>query len=266
MSGYIEGVEREQTTLFPDRLEDWIGEDHPVRVIDAFVDALDFAAADFNRCAAAQTGRPGYHPSVLLKIFIYGYMNRVASSRRLEKEAGRNVEVMWLTGRLVPDHKTIADFRKRQRARHPQGLRRFVELCREIGVVAAGTVAIDGSKMKAVNNRDRNFTSGKVQLRITHLEQSAARYLEEMARADRREQSEPKAPQDRAAEGKTVPDPPGSAAPPRACHSAERHTRRPDIIDRSRREIDGNIRQRHWPRWIQRPDGCGYGHASDRGA
>jgi transposase len=112
MSGYIEGVDREQSTLFPDRLEDWIGEDHPVRVVDAFVDALDLSGYDFDRTAPAKTGRPGYHPSVLLKLFIYGYLNRIASSRRLEREAGRNIEVMWLTGRLAPDHKTIADFRR----------------------------------------------------------------------------------------------------------------------------------------------------------
>lgn len=176
--------------MFPDRLEDWICEDHPVRVIDAFVDALDFAAADFNRCGPARTGRPGYHPAVLLKLFIYGYVNRVASSRRLGKEAGRNVEVMWLTGRLVPDHKTIADFRKDNGPAIRKTCARFVELCRQIGVLAAGTVAIDGSKMKAVNNRDRNFTSGKVQLRISHLEQNAARSLEEMDRTDRREHTE----------------------------------------------------------------------------
>jgi len=190
MSGYIEGVDREQVTLFPERLEDWVGEDNPVRVVDAFVDALDLSDAGFDRTAPAQTGRPGYHPSVLLKLFIYGYMNRVASSRRLEREAGRNVEVMWLTGRLVPDHKTIADFRKDNGPAIRQACARFVELCRQIGVLAAGTVAIDGSKMKAVNHRDRNFTTGKVKLRIEHLEQSAARYLEEMERADRQEQSE----------------------------------------------------------------------------
>ncbi|AQQ02875.1 IS1182 family transposase [Roseibium algicola] len=189
MSGYIEGVDRKQETLFPERLEDWIGEDHPVRVIDVFVDALDLAGSGFNRIAPAQTGRPGYDPAVLLKLFIYGYMNRVTSSRRLEKEAGRNVEVMWLTGRLVPDHKTIADFRKDNGPAIRKACARFVELCRQIGVLASGTVAIDGSKMKAVNNRDRNFTSGKVKLRISHLEQSAARYLEEMDRTDRQETS-----------------------------------------------------------------------------
>jgi transposase len=190
MSGYIEGVDRGQVTLFPERLEDWIGEDHPVRVIDAFVDELEFAEAGFKRAAPACTGRPGYHPSVLLKLFIYGYMNRVPSSRRLEREAGRNVEVMWLTGRLVPDHKTIADFRKDNGPAIRQACARFVELCRQIGVLSAGTVAIDGSKFKAVNHRDRNFTDRKVKLRISHLEDSAARYLEEMARVDRHERSE----------------------------------------------------------------------------
>jgi transposase len=188
MSGYIEGVDREQVTLFPERLEDWIVEDHPVRVIDAFVDALNLSTAGFQRTVPAQTGRPGYHPSVLLKLFIYGYMNRIGSSRRLEREAGRNVEVMWLTGRLVPDHKTIADFRKDNGPAIRKTCARFVELCRQIGVLAAGTVAIDGSKMKGVNHRDRNFTSGKVKLRIEHLERSASRYLEEMERTDRQEQ------------------------------------------------------------------------------
>jgi transposase len=190
MSGYIEGADREQVTLFPERLEDWIGEDHPVRVIDVFVDALNLSDAGFDRTTPSRTGRPGYHPSILLKLFIYGYMNRVASSRRLEREAGRNVEVMWLTGRLVPDHKTIADFRKDNGPAIRKSCARFVELCRRIGVLAAGTVAIDGSKMKAVNHRDRNFTSGKVKLRIEHLERSASRYLEEMERTDRQEQSE----------------------------------------------------------------------------
>ena len=190
MSGYIEGVDRDQVTLFPERLEDWIGEDHPVRVIDAFVDALDLCTAGFGRTAPAQTGRPGYHPSVLLRLFIYGYLNRVPSSRRLEREAGRNVEVMWLTGRLVPDHKTIADFRKDNGPAIRQTCARFVELCRQIGVLSGASVAIDGSKFKAVNHRDRNFTTRKVTLRISHLEDSAARYLEEMARTDRQEQSD----------------------------------------------------------------------------
>ena len=138
VAGFIEGVDREQIVLFPDRLGDWIGEDHPVRVIDAFVDALDLAAAGFQRTSAAGTGRPGYHPSVLLKLFVYGYLNRVPSSRRLELEAARNVEVMWLTGRLVPDHKTIADFRKDNGAAIRKVCARFVELGRRVGVLSGG--------------------------------------------------------------------------------------------------------------------------------
>lgn len=190
MSGYIEGVDRDQVTLFPEQLEDWIGEDHPVRVVDVFVDALDLVQAGFDRAVPAHTGRPGYHPSVLLKLFIYGYLNRIASSRRLEREAGRNIEVMWLTGRLIPDHKTIADFRRENSTAIRKTCARFIELCRRMGVLNGMSVAIDGSKFKAVNNRDRNFTTGKIKLRISHLEDSAARYLEEMARTDRKEPSD----------------------------------------------------------------------------
>jgi len=185
MSGFIEGVERNQITLFPERLEDWICEDNPVRIVDVFVDALDLAECGFERTSPAQTGRPGYEPAVLLKLFIYGYLNRVPSSRRLEREAGRNVELMWLTGRLAPDHKTIADFRRFNASAIRKTCARFVELCRRVGVLGGGCVAIDGSKFKAVNNRDRNFTSGKIALRISHLEESASRYLDEMARIDR---------------------------------------------------------------------------------
>lgn len=169
---------------------DWIGEDDPVRVVDVFVDALDLSNYGFDRTTPAKTGRPGYRPSVLLKLFIYGYLNRVASSRRLEREAGRNIEAMWLTGRLAPDHKTIADFRRDNSAAIRKTCARFVELCRRMGVLIGASVAIDGSKFKAVNNRDRNFTVGKIKLRISHLEDSAARYLEEMARTDRQEQSD----------------------------------------------------------------------------
>lgn len=190
MSGYIRGVDRDQVTLFPERLEDWIDADHAVRVVDVFVDALDLSTAGFDRVTPAPTGRPGYHPAVLLKLFIYGYLNRIASSRRLELEAGRNIEVMWLTGRLAPDHKTIADFRRDNSTAIGKTCARFVELCRRMGVLSGASVAIDGSKFKAVNNRDRNFTAGKIKLRINHLEDSAARYLEEMARTDRKEQSQ----------------------------------------------------------------------------
>lgn len=161
MGGFIEGVGRSQSTLFPAQLDEWIDADNPVRVIDLFVDDLDLGQLAFERVAAARTGRPGYHPAVLRKLFIYGYLNRVRSSRWLEREAGRNVEVMWLTGRLVPDHKTIADFRCDNGAATRRTSALLVELCRGMGVLKGDCVVVDGSKFKAVNNRDRNFTSGR---------------------------------------------------------------------------------------------------------
>jgi transposase len=187
MNRFIEGVDRSQVTLFPERLEDWIGEDNGVQVIDAFVDALDLNVLGFERATAAATGRPGYHPSVLLKLYIYGYLNRIQSSRRLEREAGRNVEVMWLLGRLVPDHKTIADFRKDNGAALRKVCAQFVELCRRIGLLSAASVAIDGSKFKAVNNRDRNFTKAKMARRMKQIEDSVSRYLHQLDSADRQE-------------------------------------------------------------------------------
>lgn len=193
MTGFIEGVQRSQTSLFPDRLDDWIGEDDLVRVVDLFVDELDVAGLGFNRTMAARTGRPGYHPATLLKLFIYGYLNRIPSSRRLEREAGRNVEVMWLSGRLVPDHKTIAEFRRTNGGAIRKTCAQFVELCRRIGVLKGDCVAIDGSKFKAVNNRDRNFTKGKIASRLAHLEADVERYIDEMVRIDRQEEGEARA-------------------------------------------------------------------------
>ncbi len=190
MKRFIEGVGRDQGTLFPERLEDWIAEDNPVRVIDVFVDELDLGELGFVRAAPEATGRPGYHPSVLLKLYIYGYLNRVQSSRRLEREAGRNVEVMWLTGRLVPDHKTIADFRKDNGCAIRKVCAQFVSLCRQLGLFADAAVAIDGSKFKAVNNRDRNFTRAKMQRRMAQIEESVARYLHQLDSADRQEPSD----------------------------------------------------------------------------
>jgi transposase len=190
MKRFVEGVDRGQSTLFPDCLEDWIVEDNPVRVIDAFVDALDLGGLGFSGVDPEATGRPSYHPSVLLKLYIYGYLNRVQSSRRLEREAGRNVEVMWLTGRLVPDHKTIADFRKDNGKAIRQVCARFVDLCRQMGLLATASVAIDGSKFKAVNNRDKNFTRAKVERRRAQLEESVARYLSQLDTADRHEPTE----------------------------------------------------------------------------
>ena len=190
MKRFVEGVDRGQSTLFPECLEDWIDEDNPVRVIDAFVDALDLAELGFEGVEPAETGRPSYHPAALLKLYIYGYLNRVQSSRRLEREAGRNVEVMWLLGRLVPDHKTVADFRKDNGRAIRKVCARFVELCREMGLLVTASVAIDGSKFKAVNNRDRNFTRAKVERRRAQLEESVARYLSQLDTTDRQEPSE----------------------------------------------------------------------------
>ncbi len=190
MRRFVEGADRGQSTLFPDRLEDWIGEDNPVRVIDVFVDELDLAGLGFVGVAPEATGRPSYHPSILLKLYIYGYLNQVQSSRRLEREAGRNVEVMWLVGRLAPDHKTIADFRKDSGRAIRQVCARFVELCRLMGLLTQASVAIDGSKFKAVNNRDRNFTRAKMDRRMAQIEESVARYLQQLDTADRQEPSE----------------------------------------------------------------------------
>jgi transposase len=190
MSRFIEEADRGQSTLLPECLDDFIDEGNPVRVIDVFVDALDLAEMGFDGVDPAATGRPSYHPSVLLKLYIYGYLNRVQSSRRLEREAGRNVEVMWLLGRLVPDHKTIADFRKDNGLGLRKVCARFVELCREMGLLATASVAIDGSKFKAVNNRDRNFTRAKVERRRAQLEESVARYLSQLDTADRQEPTE----------------------------------------------------------------------------
>ena len=190
MRRFVEGADRGQSTLFPDRLEDWIGEDNPVRVIDVFVDELDLAELGFGGIEPEVTGRPSYHPSVLLKLYIYGYLNRVQSSRRLEHEAGRNVEVMWLVGRLAPDHKTIANFRKDNGGAIRQVCARFVALCRTLGLLTQASVAIDGSKFKAVNNRDRNFTRAKMDRRMAQIEESVARYLQQLDSADRQEPSE----------------------------------------------------------------------------
>ena len=185
MRRFVEGVHRSQTTLFPESLEDWVSDDNPVRVIDAFVDALDLRTLGFDGVLPEATGRPSYHPAILLKLYIYGYLNRVQSSRRLEREAGRNVELMWLTGRLAPDHKTIANFRKDSGWAIRQVCAQFVTLCRKLGLLNTASVAIDGSKFKAVNNRDRNFTRAKVERRRAQIEESVARYLQQLDTADR---------------------------------------------------------------------------------
>src|SRR6185312_10986454 len=187
MKRFVEGECRDQSVLFPQRLDDWIAEDNPVRAVDAFVDELDFGALGFEGAQPADTGRPAYHPGTLLKIYIYGYLNRVQSSRRLEREAQRNVELMWLTGRLAPDFKTIADFRRDNGAGIRNVCRRFVLMCRQLGLFTRAVVAIDGSKFKAVNNRDKNFTVVKVAKRMEQVEASIGRYLAALDRADREE-------------------------------------------------------------------------------
>src|SRR6476659_4672714 len=190
MRRFVEGVDRGQRTLFPECLEDWIDEGNPVRAIDAFVEKLDLLGLGFDGVAPEATGRPSYHPATLLKLYIYGYLNRVQSSRRLEREAGRNVGVMWLTGRLIPDHKTIADFRKDSGPAIKQVCVQFGELCRLMGLLTNASVAIDGSKFKAVNTRDKNFTRGKVERRRAQLEKSVARYLAQLDTADLQEPSQ----------------------------------------------------------------------------
>jgi transposase len=190
MGRFIEGSDRAQATLFPECLEDWICEDNPVRAVDVFVDELDLAELGFGGVDAEATGRPSYHPSVLLKLYIYGYLNRVQSSRRLERDAGRNIEVMWLTGRLVPDHKTIADFRKDNGVAIRKVCAQFVALCRALGLLTTASVAIDGSKFKAVNTRDKNFTRAKMERRLAQLEESVARYLSQLDTADLQEPSD----------------------------------------------------------------------------
>jgi transposase len=185
MARFVEGMDRGQATLLPECLEDWVDENNPVRAVDVFVEALDLFALGFDGAQPMATGRPGYKPSVLIKLYIYGYLNRVQSSRRLEREAGRNLEVMWLTGRLAPDHKTIADFRKDNGPAIKKVCAQFVELCRKMGLLAKASVAIDGSKFKAVNSRDNNFTKGKLERRLKQIEESVARYMGQLDTADR---------------------------------------------------------------------------------
>ena len=183
MSGFIEGEDRTQATLFPERIDDYVTEDSPVRVVDVFIDDLDISGLGF-RTEPNATGRPSYHPKMMLKLYVYGYLNRVQSSRRLEREAQRNVELMWLTGRLAPDFKTIADFRKDNGEAIRLVCREFVMLCRKLGLLNNTLVAIDGSKFKAVNNRDKNFTRAKMKRRLAEVEASIDRYLERLTEYD----------------------------------------------------------------------------------
>ena len=197
MKRFIEGRARQQVTLLPECLDDYVGEDNLVRIVDAFVEELDLRALGFVGTEPALTGRPSYHPAVLLKLYIYGYLNRIQSSRRLEREAQRNVELMWLTSRLAPDFKTIADFRHDNGPGIRKVCQRFIVLCRQLKLFSQAIVAIDGSKFKAVNSRDRNFTVGKVDKRQQQIEHSIQRYLDALETADRTQPAEVEAKTER---------------------------------------------------------------------
>ena len=183
MAGFIEGADWSQTLLLPECLDDYVGEDNPVRVVDAFVEMLDLGALGFNVEPEA-TGRPGYHPGVMLRIYLYGYLNQVQSSRRLERECGRNLELIWLTGRLKPDFKTIADFRKDNGPAIRKVCQQFVALCRDIKLLDSEIVAIDGSRFKAVNAKAKNYTRGKLKQKLGEIDKAIALYLRDLDRAD----------------------------------------------------------------------------------
>src|SRR6202795_5414925 len=193
MTRFVVGDDRGQSTLFPERLDDYVGEDNPVRAIDVFVEELDLAALGFEGVQPLATGRPAYHPATLLKIYIYGYLNRVQSSRRLERECQRIVELVWLTGHLMPDFKTIADFRRDYGEPIRKVCRAFVLLCRRLDLLGEASLGIDGSKFKAVNNRDKNFTEAKMKRRLEQIDESIARYLSQLDTADRQGPTVPEA-------------------------------------------------------------------------
>lgn len=185
MGRFVEGEDRRQSFLLPATLDDYVTEDNPVRVVEVFIEELDLGSLGFGGVHPASTGRPAYHPSTMLKLYLYGYLNRIQSSRRLEREAQRNIELMWLTGRLAPDFKTIANFRRENGAAIRAVCGHFIALCRRLNLFTKAIVAIDGSKFKAVNNRDKNFTVTKVAKRIEQVDASIARYLTSLDRADR---------------------------------------------------------------------------------
>jgi transposase len=183
MTRFIEGLDRNQTTLLPECVDDYVNEHNPVRAIDGFIDMLDLAALGFD-VEPEPTGRPGYHPATMLKLYLYGYLNQVQSSRRLERECARNLELIWLTGRLKPDFKTIADFRKDNGPAIRKVCQQFVALCRDIDLLDASVVAIDGSKFKAVNSKSKSFTREKLRRRLGEIDEAIARYLGELDRSD----------------------------------------------------------------------------------
>jgi transposase len=181
---HIAGHDRSQTLLLPEALDDYVGPENPVRFIEAFVDGLDLTAAGFIRVAAKRTGRPGYDPADLLKLYIYGYLNRVRSSRRLEAETHRNIEVIWLLRHLKPDYKTIADFRRDNRTAFRPIFRQFVLLCRQLDLFGRELLAVDGTRIKAVNNKDRNFTRASLTKFIELADAKLDDYLQRLDQSD----------------------------------------------------------------------------------
>ena len=238
-------------------------EDNPVRVIDVFIDELDLTGLGFDGVAPADTGRPAYHPAVLLKIYVYGYLNRLQSSRRLERETQRNVELMWLTGRLAPDFKTIADFRKDNGKAIRNVCREFIVLCRRLNLFSEAIVAIDGSKFKAVNNRDKNFTANKLKKRMEQLEESISRYLAELDRADREPTLVTEGRVSRLKE--KVAAVKAHMQQPEADWTATAGSpRRASLADRSGCALDGDQWPRHRHRRLQRADRGRYQAPPDR--
>src|SRR3974377_1856374 len=193
MSGFVEGIDRSQSILFPAHLDDYVSEDNPVRAVDAFVEGLDLGKLGFGRVEPLEKGRPCYHPATVLNIFIFGSLNRIPSSRRLERECQRNIELIWLTGQLAPDFKTIADFRKDNGEAIREVCRKFVGLCRKLDLFSEASVAVDGSKFKAVNAREKNFTETKMKRRFERIDESIARYLSQLETADRHGDAVPEA-------------------------------------------------------------------------
>jgi transposase len=188
---HISGDDRSQLLLLPESVDDYVGPDNVVRFIEAFVDGLDLQAAGFVRVKAKATGRPGYHPADLLKLYIYGYLNRVRSSRRLEIETRRNIEVIWLLRRLTPDFKTIADFRRENRSAFRQVFREFVGVCRDLDLFGRALIAVDGTRIKAVNSRERNFTKAKLNKAMAESDERLSRYLKQLDDADKEDEDTP---------------------------------------------------------------------------
>jgi transposase len=265
MSRFIDEADRSQGTLLPEHIEEYVSEENAVRVIDAFVGELDLGKLGFSGVEPSTTGRPGYHPATMLKIYLYGYLNRIQSTRRLEQEARRNLELMWLVGRLAPDFKTLADFRAHNAGAIKSVCREFIVLCRRWGLFTQATVAIDGSKFKAVNHRDRNFTSGKMRTRMALIEQSIAEYLQQLDRMDRKET--PSSPRQTARLKERIATLKEEMSRLKGLKvRIGGLARRPAVTDGSRRALDGQPGQRHRHRRLQRADSCGYQEPPDRDA